>query len=138
MLEAGPGRALSRPLIVCPDNGILAREMLYRACELNVNHPDSADKAMGMYMRVAELVENLGRAERAIAEAELIRASFGEDKTSKCIDSWLDKDVKNVNTLKEWLAKKELKISLALFIHAKNYAGERLDFTQTQGIPCNN
>lgn len=115
---------------------LLAREMLYRACELTINHPDQADEALRMYMRVAELVENLSSAERMQAEAELLRVSFGEDKYSNCIRDWLKQKGKNLNKLKEWLGEKKLKISMAIFVSGKDYAEKREQFVLENSIPC--
>jgi hypothetical protein len=52
---------------------LLAREMLYRACELSLNHPKDDAAAMSLYTRVADLVERLGDAEKITARAELAR-----------------------------------------------------------------
>lgn len=54
---------------------LLARELLYRGCELTINHPGDAAAALALYERVADLVEALGRAEqdRAAADAATAR-----------------------------------------------------------------
>jgi hypothetical protein len=118
---------------------LLAREMLYRACELTLNHPDpaSTQKAFDMYMRVAELVENLGYADRALAEAERLKVSFGEDDNSKCIQAWLDKDESNIDKVNSWMKENVEGISISLFVYGKDYTEKRSLFIKQHNIQCN-
>jgi hypothetical protein len=117
---------------------LLAREMLYRSCELTMNYPDAAgfNQALTMYMRVADLVQDLGKTDRTLAEAELLRVSFGKDKNSQCIQNWLDKNSNNSEVLKEWLDKNAGGISIPAFVYGKEYAGKRSEFIQTIKIKC--
>jgi hypothetical protein len=48
---------------------LLARETLYRACELDLNNPGSGSQAAAMYTQVLELIRDLGAAEKDRAEA---------------------------------------------------------------------
>jgi len=50
---------------------LIAREMLYRACEMSVNHPTKVSDAMEMYKIVVQLIKDLGQAEKTQAEANL-------------------------------------------------------------------
>lgn len=50
---------------------LIAREMLYRACEMSVNHPTQLSDAMEMYRIVIQLVRDLGHAEKTQADANL-------------------------------------------------------------------
>lgn len=50
---------------------LLAREMLYRACELNINN-GNAD-VTNLYNRVATLIEALSQADKISAEADLLK-----------------------------------------------------------------
>jgi hypothetical protein len=52
---------------------LIAREMLYRACEMSLNHPAKLSDAMGMYKIVVELIKDLGQAEKTHADANLKR-----------------------------------------------------------------
>jgi DNA-binding GntR family transcriptional regulator len=56
---------------------VLAREMLYRACELSINNPGGSDQAIKLYTEVAQLVRDLAAAEKAQAAADLVRQSQG-------------------------------------------------------------
>lgn len=61
---------------------LLARELLYRACELSLNQPDvSSQEIINMYAAVVQLVKDLGtsdliaaQADQTVAEAALIEA----------------------------------------------------------------
>lgn len=53
---------------------LLAREMLYRACELSVNHKASEGTAVELYKAAGELVKALGQADKARAKANLTDA----------------------------------------------------------------
>jgi hypothetical protein len=117
---------------------LLAREMLYRACELTLNYPDtgSFQQALTMYMRVADLVQDFGRADRALAEAELLKVSFGKDENSKCIQNWLDEKASNVEMLLKWLNENAGGISIAMFLYGKDYSEKRGEFVKTKNIKC--
>lgn len=117
---------------------LLAREMLYRACELTLNYPDtgSFQQALNMYMRVADLVEDLGRADRALAEAEVLKVSFGKDGNSKCIQSWMDEKSSNVEMLLKWLKENAGGISIAMFLYGKDYSEKRGEFVRMKNIKC--
>ncbi len=52
---------------------LIAREMLYRACEMSVNHPDLSSNAKDMYKIVVELIRDLGQAEKTQANANLVK-----------------------------------------------------------------
>ena len=122
---------------------LLARELLYRACELNFNYLASDKNPYALYDRVASVIEKLGEADRAGAEADkaraqadLVRARFDGDESSKCIDSWLEKDSANVQVLKQWLKDKAKSVSLALFTYGKEYAEKRAAFIREKQISC--
>jgi hypothetical protein len=117
---------------------LLAREMLYRACELTLNHPDpgSFQQALNMYMRVADLVQDIGRTDRALAEAELLRVSFEKDENSKCLQNWLDEKTSNVEMLLKWLTENAGGISIATFLYGKDYSEKRGEFVKTKNIKC--
>lgn len=54
---------------------LLARELLYRICELSLNYPGlTGTEAAGLYTTVAAVVENLAERDRAEAVAGLYRA----------------------------------------------------------------
>lgn len=52
---------------------LLARELLYRACEISLNTEISDESVLTIYSRVADLVSDLGKGDRASAEADLLR-----------------------------------------------------------------
>ena len=117
---------------------LLAREMLYRACELTLNYPDtgSFQQALNMYMRVADLIQDIGRTDRALAETELLKVSFGKDENSKCIQNWLDEKASNVELLMKWLNENAGGISIAMFLYGKDYSEKRDEFVQMKNIKC--
>lgn len=117
---------------------LLAREMLYRACELTLNHPgpESDKQALEMYRIVAGLVKDLGEADRVHAEAELLKASYADDSTSLCIESWRKASPGNSDALKLWLSKDPDQPSIPVFIHGKEYAAKRSAFLRQQNINC--
>lgn len=50
---------------------LVAREMLYRACELSINHDITPTQLTDIYNSVSNLIMNLARAEETQAEANL-------------------------------------------------------------------
>jgi hypothetical protein len=52
---------------------LIAREMMYRACELCVNNPTDPNNALKLYDKVAELITTLADADEKLAEAELLK-----------------------------------------------------------------
>jgi len=116
---------------------LLAREMLYRACELTFNNPGDTQQAIEMYMRVADLVADLGKADRARAEAELRKATFILDSNGECLQGWIDKDATNVDTLKKWLEKNAEGISIPMFLYGSEYSSKRSEFMIKNNVQCN-
>lgn len=115
---------------------MLAREMLYRACELSVNTPTSAQEMKEMYLRVAQLVQNLGEAERIRAEAELTKATYEPDEAGDCIRTWLKADPANGTNLSNWLSQKRGSLNRAMFIYGKEYKKDRAAFVEEQSLKC--
>lgn len=65
---------------------LLAREMLYRACELSLNGTTESKVSMNLYRRVALLVENLSLADKASAQAELAREKAALEAGGEAFD----------------------------------------------------
>ena len=62
----------------------LAREMLYRACELSNNSQIAPEQSLELYQAVVLLVRDLGQAEKDLATAERLRAVAAvEGRSSK-------------------------------------------------------
>lgn len=53
---------------------LIAREMLFRACELSLNYPSEKDEAFKLYREVVTLINNLGIAEKTQAAANKAQA----------------------------------------------------------------
>lgn len=68
---------------------LLARELLYRACELSNNAHVDDETVIKLYDRVARLVEHLGQADKASAEAELLREQRALENAGRAIDEVL-------------------------------------------------
>lgn len=68
---------------------LLARELLYRACELSNNAHVDDKTVVELYDRVARLVEHLGQADKASAEAELLREQRALENAGRAIDEVL-------------------------------------------------
>ncbi len=68
---------------------LLARELLYRACELSNNAHVDDRTVVELYDRVARLVEHLGQADKASAEAELLREQRALESAGRAIDEVL-------------------------------------------------
>ena len=62
---------------------LIAREMLYRACELSLNQTIDPNTALQMYKTVATLVERLGTVEGDQAKAQH-RAGSGSGRRGSC------------------------------------------------------
>ncbi|MBY0578054.1 MAG: hypothetical protein K2P57_03310 [Burkholderiales bacterium] len=119
---------------------MLAREMLYRACELTFNNPspENSAQALEMYRIVASLVQNLGMAERTSAEAELRKASsYVSDRQSLCIQSWRKTSAENNNAMKQWLDDDPDKLSIPIFLYGEDYSDKRSAFIKQHNIRCN-
>lgn len=54
---------------------LIAREMLYRACELSINNPNDIEIQVQLYSRVADLVEKLGESDLNKSKANLLKLS---------------------------------------------------------------
>lgn len=68
---------------------LLAREMLYRACELAVNHDTDHRTAVELYQAARELVRDLGQADRMRAKADLAKSAEALKKAGATIDKLL-------------------------------------------------
>lgn len=68
---------------------LLAREMLYRACELSVNQQADKDTAVTLYKAAGELVRDLGQADRMRAKADLAKSAEALKKAGATIDKLL-------------------------------------------------
>lgn len=68
---------------------LLAREMLYRACELTLNHDTDKNTAVALYQAAGELVKDLGQADKARAKADLARSAETLRKAGVIIDKLL-------------------------------------------------
>ena len=64
----------------------LAREMLYRACELSNNSKIPPEESVKLYQAVVDLVRDLGEAEKDLAAAERLRAVKAIEGRSSKID----------------------------------------------------
>lgn len=81
---------------------VLARDLLYRACEANKKGDSKLTETL--YTQVIDLVKNLGEAERINAETDYIKATeFKRDSSSECIQKWLSQDSKNADVITKWL-----------------------------------
>lgn len=70
---------------------VLARELLYRACELSLNHGDIApEQTLAMYQEVVNLIKNLGQADLARAQADVLKRAEAAKKAGIVIDKILD------------------------------------------------
>jgi hypothetical protein len=67
---------------------LLAREMLYRACELSLNHPEKSVEALELYTKVADIVRELGISDRTYAQADLFRQSKGVANATKLLEDF--------------------------------------------------
>jgi hypothetical protein len=65
---------------------LIAREMLYRACELSLNYNANQDTALRMYETVVRLIEALGNAETVRSDAELIRSQAALDNAKAALE----------------------------------------------------
>ncbi len=122
---------------------LLAREMLYRACELTLNNPspDNEKQAIAMYQIVANLVNDLGNADKSNAEANLLKAQaeiykYTCDNNCKCIQSWLNQSDENYKTLIQWLKKNTSDLSIPQFLNSSETSGKRKAFISLQQIQC--
>ena len=70
---------------------LLAREMLYRACELALNHDTDKNTAVELYKAAGELVKDLGQADKARAKADLARSAETLKKAGVTIDKTIEK-----------------------------------------------
>jgi hypothetical protein len=73
---------------------LIAREMLYRACELSLNNPASTQDILAMYNTVAGLIKDLGNAEKTLAAAELQAAEAKRAKALKAAGATIDQILK--------------------------------------------
>lgn len=72
---------------------LIAREMLYRACELSMNQPEiGKDTALAMYQEVANLIKDMAAAERTLADAELNRSKALLQSAGSVTDKILKED----------------------------------------------
>lgn len=115
---------------------LLARDLLYRACELN----KSGNSNLGEYLYhdVVKLIITLGETDKIKQETEYLKASAAysnNDKTSICISSWRKKDTNNTNDLNKWLENKN--VSLFLFINGDKYSDLRKLAISDLKILCN-
>ncbi len=69
----------------------LAREMLYRACELSNNSKADTAESIALYQAVVALVRDLGQAEKDLAAAERLRAVAAIEGRSSKIDAIISK-----------------------------------------------
>lgn len=65
---------------------LLAREMLYRACELSLNGTTASEASMNLYERVAQLIENLSKADKVSAQADLAREKAALEAAGRAFD----------------------------------------------------
>jgi hypothetical protein len=70
---------------------LIAREMLYRACEMSINHPTQLSDAMGMYRIVVRLIEDLGQAEKIQAESNLKKREAELNNAKAALEKILQK-----------------------------------------------
>jgi hypothetical protein len=73
---------------------LIAREMLYRACELSINFNSSQETALSMYTTVVDLIAALGKAEMARSEAELNRSQAALDNAKAALEKVRKQDNK--------------------------------------------
>ncbi|MEK6801580.1 MAG: hypothetical protein AABZ34_02790 [Nitrospirota bacterium] len=69
---------------------LLAREMLFRACELSLNNDVKPDTVVHLYTVAADLVKDLGAADKIRAKADLTKASEAAKKAGITIDKILN------------------------------------------------
>ena len=71
---------------------LVAREMLYRACELSANNKISSAEVLVLYKNVTQLIGELATSDRINAEAELSRSITEREKAAaKAAAAELDK-----------------------------------------------
>ncbi len=68
---------------------LIAREMLYRACEMSLNHPAKLSDAMDMYRIVVDLIKNLGLAEKTQADATLKKRETELTNAKRILEEFL-------------------------------------------------
>jgi len=121
-------------------------------CEISFNLRDSTDETgkkinlsneiKEMYLKVIELVETLGQAEKRLADAEFYKVyPYGPDDNSKCIDKWLRTDGKKMDPgkqkiLDEWLSAIQDKPDIPTFLDTKKYANDREKFVKDKDLKC--
>lgn len=122
---------------------LLAREMLYRACELTLNNPslDNGKEALAMYQIVANLVKDLGNADKSNAEADKLKAQaevykYMINDNAKCIQSWLNQSDANYKTLIQWLKQSASDLSIPQFLNSSGYSDMQSEFISSQKIQC--
>ena len=71
---------------------LIAREMLYRACELSLNSPTDTATSVKLYNKVAELIERLGKIDQTKADADLAKAAEALKKAGIKIDQVLKEE----------------------------------------------
>lgn len=64
---------------------LLAREMLYRACEYSLNHPTDTDGARAMFKSTTDVLEKLGAA--ADKQADAAKAQADANRTQAATDA---------------------------------------------------
>lgn len=68
---------------------LLAREMLYRACEISINNPDDTSEiAVQLFNKAADLIVALAEADRATAIKNLVTATKGAENARKLLEQF--------------------------------------------------
>lgn len=92
---------------------LLARELLYRSCELSLNRPDvPAKDVIKMFDGVVKLVGDLGAADRAVAETQLLEAQVKAKKIIAIRQTHVDAIVSHVSKADKSIDKDKLKALL--------------------------
>jgi hypothetical protein len=73
---------------------LIAREMLYRACELSLNQNANVGTALDMYKSVVNLIKDLGDTEKNRATAELNRSQTALENAKRGLEKIREKNNK--------------------------------------------
>ncbi len=114
---------------------LLARELLYRACELNKS--GNSQLGQNLYNEVVNLIKTLGESDKLRQQTEYVKelkTSYIDDKSSACIANWLSEDSSNTDKLNNWLSDKN--VSLFLFVNGDRYTDLRDRALSNLDIPC--
>ncbi|MEX0899278.1 MAG: hypothetical protein WD081_01155 [Gammaproteobacteria bacterium] len=119
---------------------VLAREMLYRICELQLSNENfDTTKLAAMHTQVLDTLKTMAHADLVRAEASL-PVPVARSASVLCLSSWLAadpaKEEQRVKKLSTWMVKKEIDAPLSLVVRSGLYEDERLEFIEEIELGC--